>query len=119
MEDQLGNQIETSVTTPPPEVHALTEDLVGPSETALQTPLTEVDVDAIGREMDSLQERKVFDVKAQLARLKPRLIRIKRKGYDAAATVDWLRERGIQTSVSSVSRATATGAQRSKGPPSA
>ena len=116
MQNQLENQFDTGVTAPPPATHIPAAHHDATAVVITSTVLPVSDVDAIGKEMDSLPERKEFDVKAQLARLRPSLIRLRKKGYDAAAIVQLLKASGIQTSVSSVARATATPAQSATRP---
>lgn len=116
MQDQFENHSDADVTAPRPKPHTPAAVHVATGAVITSTVLTASDVDAIGKEMDSLPERKEFDVKAQLAQLRPTLIRLRKKGYDAAAIVQLLKARGIHTSVSSVARATATPAQSAKRP---
>lgn len=108
MQSEFESQFQTGVIAPPPAPNIPAADHDGTGAVITSTVLKMSDIDAIGKEMDSLPERKEFDVKAQLSRLRPNLLRLKRKGYDAAEIVELLKARGIQTSVSSVARATAT-----------
>lgn len=80
------------------------------SEVAQPTVALTIDeVDAIAREADELPRVERFDVKAQLARLGPTLASMKLKGYDLAWTRNWLSQRGIDASISSISRALSGG----------
>lgn len=67
--------------------------------------LTVDDVDAIARDLDDLPRVEKFDVKAQLDRLGPTLAGMKLKGYDLAAIRGRLLARGVDASISSISRA--------------
>lgn len=67
--------------------------------------LTVDDVDAIARDLDELPRIEKFDVKAQLDRLGPTLAGMKLKGYDLAAIRSRLLARGVDASISSISRA--------------
>lgn len=119
MQNQLENQFGTGLTPPSAASPLPVGDRDDTNASIASTVLTAADVDAIARELDAVPQRKEFDVKAQLARLRPTLLRLKKKGYDAAAIVDLLKVRNIQTSVSSVTRAMAAPSQAAKRQPEA
>lgn len=119
MQNQFENQFDTGLTPPSSASPVSGGDHEDTNAAIASTVLTAAYVDAIAKELDALPHRKEFDVKAQLARLRPTLLRLKKKGYDAAAIVDLLKVRNIRTSVSSVTRAMAAPSPAAKRQPEA
>lgn len=64
-------------------------------------------IDIIGVEMDLLPAREVLTLAAKLARLAPYMRRMKAKNYNNTEIAQWVSERGVEASVSSIAKALA------------